>query len=669
MYINSVNPAQDELLLQLVQPPYLNKKESFKKLLVACFFALAGLQLSAQLCQGSLGDPVIKTTFGSGANPGPALNAATTNYQYVNFDCPDDGRYSVRNSTVSCFGSTWHSVTADHTGDANGYFMVVNASTLPGDFYVDTVRSLCSNTTFEFSAWIMNVLKLGVCGASIEPNITFIIEKLDGTVLQQHNTGSIGVSSVAEWKQYGFFFSLPAGVNDLIIRMKNNAPGGCGNDLLLDDITFRPCGPQIPVTLDGSNEVNKDLCQGKGGQFTFLGTVPPGYAQPIVQWQESTNNGVNWTDIAGATSTTFIKTFLPNSAIGVYNYRMTLVEASNSNISSCRIASPMLSVSINGNPIATAINDGPVCEGSNINLSASGGTNYTWSGINNFAATGANISIPNAKVEQRGMYYVEVKDALGCTDVDSTIVEVIAAPIIDLAFTDTTICEGSSIMLLSGGGTSYSWFPATSLSSVNIANPVANPIQSLEYKVTVANGNCTNSGLVKVNVLKKPVANAGTDKIIIEGQSTILNGSVAGENVNHTWSPDANMNDASLLEPVVSPVADATYILRVTSNNGCGTSSDSVKVRVYQNLKIPNAFSPNGDGIHDKWVIEALEAYPNFELTIFNRYGQKIYLANKNTQPWNGTLNNKPVPIGTYYFILDLKEGGLKRSGFVDIIR
>jgi gliding motility-associated-like protein len=68
-------------------------------------------------------------------------------------------------------------------------------------------------------------------------------------------------------------------------------------------------------------------------------------------------------------------------------------------------------------------------------------------------------------------------------------------------------------------------------------------------------------------------------------------------------------------------------------------------------------------------VIEALEAYPNFELTIFNRYGQKIYLANKSTQPWNGTLNNKPVPIGTYYFILDLKEGGLKRSGFVDIIR
>jgi len=112
----------------------------------------------SQLCQGSLGDPIVNNTFGSGSNPGPPLTAATTTYQYVANDCPNDGFYTVRNNTSSCFGNTWHSFTSDHTGDPNGYFMLVNASVQPGAFYLDTVRGLCGNTTYEFAAWIMNLI-------------------------------------------------------------------------------------------------------------------------------------------------------------------------------------------------------------------------------------------------------------------------------------------------------------------------------------------------------------------------------------------------------------------------------------------------------------------------------------------------------------------------------
>src|SRR5690349_210843 len=119
----------------------------------------------AQLCTGSLGDPVIHITFGSGNNPGPPLRAATTYYTYVSTDCPNDGSYTVRNSTSGCFGSTWYDVLLDHTpNDTNGYFMLVNASYQPGDFYVDTVKGLCGSTTYEFAAWIMNVLRPSACG-------------------------------------------------------------------------------------------------------------------------------------------------------------------------------------------------------------------------------------------------------------------------------------------------------------------------------------------------------------------------------------------------------------------------------------------------------------------------------------------------------------------------
>ena len=164
----------------------------FLRLFPLFLFFFICLQLQAQQCQGSLGDPIINYTFGSGTNPGAPLSAATTAYQYKNGDCPPDGFYTIITNTNSCFGNTWHTITADHTGNnTNGYFMLVNAKIEPIAFFIDTVRGLCSNTTFQFSAWIANVLKPSACNSNgIQPNITFSIEKLDGTVLQTFNTNN-----------------------------------------------------------------------------------------------------------------------------------------------------------------------------------------------------------------------------------------------------------------------------------------------------------------------------------------------------------------------------------------------------------------------------------------------------------------------------------------------
>src|SRR5256714_15354652 len=101
------------------------------RLLLSLITTFFGCYSYAQLCTGSLGDPVVNITFGSGPNPGSSLNAATTNYTYVNSDCPNDGMYTIINKTSACFGNTWHSVNQDHTGDSSGYFMLVNASFTP----------------------------------------------------------------------------------------------------------------------------------------------------------------------------------------------------------------------------------------------------------------------------------------------------------------------------------------------------------------------------------------------------------------------------------------------------------------------------------------------------------------------------------------------------------
>src|SRR6187549_347822 len=205
----------------------------FKTTVVFCFITFTG-NLYSQVCNGSLGDPVVNVTFGTGNNPGQPLLSATTTYNFITTSCPDDGNYTVVNSTSGCF-SSWHTIPEDHTpNDENGYMMLVNATFTPGDFYVDTVKGLCANTTYEFAAWIVNVLGPSFCMPVILPKLVFNIETTAGVVLGTYSTGDIPGSSSPVWKQYGLFFTTPPNTNNVVIRLTNTAPGGCGNDIALD---------------------------------------------------------------------------------------------------------------------------------------------------------------------------------------------------------------------------------------------------------------------------------------------------------------------------------------------------------------------------------------------------------------------------------------------------
>jgi gliding motility-associated-like protein len=108
--------------------------------------------------------------------------------------------------------------------------------------------------------------------------------------------------------------------------------------------------------------------------------------------------------------------------------------------------------------------------------------------------------------------------------------------------------------------------------------------------------------------------------------------------------------------------------LKVTSDKGC-SATDQVFIKVLKMPTIPNIFSPNGDGVHDTWKIDYLDTYPGSTVDIFNRYGQKVFHSDGYTTPWDGTVNGKPVPVGTYYYIVNPKNGRSQISGYVDVIR
>jgi gliding motility-associated-like protein len=639
------------------------------RIILIIIFVFLFENLNAQLCQGSLGDPLVNITFGAGTNPGAPLTAATTSYQYVTTDCPNDGFYTVRNNTSNCFGSSWHNLSADHTGNPNGYFMLVNASFQPSAFYIDTVKGLCGSTTFEFAAWVMNVLRNTACGSGIQPNLTFTLEKTDGTLFKTYYTNNIPSQQVPTWQQYGFFFTTPPGVFDVVLKIFNNSQGGCGNDLALDDITFRPCGPQLTSFISGYSNSTVSLCEGNTQSFTFNTTTSSGFNNPLFQWQQSAD-GINWTDISGATTTTLVRNFITSTAAGNYMYRLSAAEAGNFSSPNCRVASGALTIQVFANPVTNASGNTPLCEEGTLSLTATGGSQYQWTGVNNFFASGSIVSVANAKLVNSGKYYVLVTNAAGCFHLDSVMVAVNPKPVAATAFSEASICSGKKVQLLASGGTNYKWLPASGLSSDIIPNPVASPADTLQYMVIVANQfNCTDSAFVTINVIESPKANAGADKTIIEGSPVQLSGSVSGQDITYSWSPPININNIQSLKPVVTPPVDTDYFLTATSNAGCGVSVDAVHVFVFKDVFIPTAFTPDGDGKNDTWNIPALNAFTDIDLSVFNRYGQLVYHTKNSRQPWDGKYKGIPQPSGVYVYVIDLKLSTGIKKGTVTIIR
>ena len=621
----------------------------------------------AQLCQGSLGDPVINITFDHGANPGNPLAEAATTYTFASALCPNDGSYSVVNSTSGCFGNTWHTLNHDHTGDAGGYLMLINASFEPGDFYVANIHGLCANTTYEFAAWIVNVLKTDACdGIGVKPNLTFSIETEAGIVLQTKNTGDIPVDFSPTWKQYALSFRTPQDVNDVIVRLRNNAPGGCGNDLALDDITFRPCGPQVMVSISGANSsTTASICDDDKKMYTLKANISAGYTTPAYQWQTS-NDSINWVDIPDAITTSYNRQ--PTTA-GTYYYRLAVAEAGNIHSLNCRIASNTITFKVNTKPVSSINSNSPICEGTTLSLTASGGSTYQWQGPNNYNATGSPAIIDNVTLAASGKYFVTVASN-GCTQKDSVVVAVKPKPFAN-AGTDKNLCEGNSVTLNASGGGTYLWQPSTGLSAINISNPVASPDDSTAYIVTVTDNisSCSASDTVLINVYHKPTANAGPDKTMIEGDKTILSGIAAGESIHYYWTPGVFINDANSLQPIVNPPHDTIYTLHVESTAGCGIALDEVFIKVFKKVIVPNAFSPNKDGINDAWQLVAIEAYPDADINVFNRYGQAVFTSHGYSKLWDGTYNGNPLPVGTYYYVINLKFGLPLLKGWVAILR
>jgi gliding motility-associated-like protein len=631
---------------------------------LCCFLGLTILSLSSktfsQTCQGSLGDPVVHIDFGRGNSFfGPPLGNKT-NYIYIASGSPSDGSYTIAKSVSE--SNVWYSVPNHTPNDPDGYLMLIAASDQPGIFYETEVSTdLCPNTTYEFAAWVSNVLNF----PGIKPNLTFMILSMNDQILQTYNTGDISESPGPTWKQFGFLFATSGNVTRVKIRIINNAPGGTGNDLALDDITFRACGPSITAGINNTGQTEKTICEDENTPIT-ISTQVTGSSSLQYLWQRDSGSG--WVDLNNETSTQMI---IPAQSLppGVYQYRMVAAEPANFSSPACRTASPIVKIQVNPSPKPIVTDHQSVCIGNKITLELSGteGT-YSWTGPNNFSSTERSPIIENATLAHAGLYQVTVTSG-GCSAVAQVNVSVLPSPIAVVDQQSVSICKGASVTLQASGGTTYKWSPSEGLSATDIANPVASPSITTVYGLTVSNGACENTVYVIVNVFQEATADAGSNRAIIEGQSITLNGKVSGDHIRYFWTPSNYLDDPSKLNPIASPPQDMTYTLKVWSENGCPGSTSDVSIKVYKKLEIPNTITPNGDGINDVWNIPALESYPEAEIKIVNRYGERIFSSGSGQKSWDGKRNGVNVPVGTYYYMINLHDGQKILTGSITILR
>ncbi|KAI9432567.1 C-terminal domain of CHU protein family-domain-containing protein [Russula earlei] len=239
--------------------------------------------------------------------------------------------------------------------------------------------------------------------------------------------------------------------------------------------------------------------------------------------------------------------------------------------------------------------------------------------------------------------------------------------------TDTSVCAGATVPLAatSPAGATYQWTPATGLTNAVVNNPTATVYNNIAYTVTASLNGCTKTQTIPVTVKPGPTVDAGPDKTIVSGSSVTLEGSGSAGNI--LWSPAASLSNANIFTPLANPTTTTQYTLTVTDANNCRSSDDVLVTVLPWCVKPMKAFTPNGDGINDKWFATTGGGCTSkVSVVVYNRYGHTVY-ANENYQnDWNGTYKGETIPDATYYYAITylLIDGRtITLSGDVTILR
>ncbi|MNS30743.1 PKD domain protein [compost metagenome] len=306
-----------------------------------------------------------------------------------------------------------------------------------------------------------------------------------------------------------------------------------------------------------------------------------------------------------------------------------------------------------------------------------------------FDATGTRVAIstptntstitfnpPVATVDVNYTVRLIVKSGNTCIDSLDKVFTVKPSPDANLAPLDPVCFDVPSVTLNGGTPPSGTGIGSGEYSGIGVKNGAFYPqkagpgLHTITYTFTAANF-CKDTAQQQIRVYQSPVIDC-MDFEVKKGQSVKLDIKLLSnesDSYTYRWEPAAGLDDPNSLTPtVIAADADKTYRLIVTNKEGC-ISTCNVHVNVLPDLNIPDVITPNGDGKNDKWEIPGIEKYPDVEVYVFNRYGDKIFSSKGYVEQWDGTRDGKPVPAATYYYVIKPNKDQLKpRAGAITII-
>lgn len=261
-----------------------------------------------------------------------------------------------------------------------------------------------------------------------------------------------------------------------------------------------------------------------------------------------------------------------------------------------------------------------------------------------------------------GSYTLTIIDNFGTGCLFDSVMKIVPTIFVDaIVGRDTTFCE-KSVFLLDGsksvGGTSYKWLqlPINTVISSTLTTSVSPAAGTSTYVLIATNGACSDSDSIQVTSLALPIVDAGNYVSIPIYGTTIIGGSptaASGDTIH--WTPVIGLDNPLIANPTSSSSVTTQYTVTVIDANGC-KNIDTITVSVYPEITIPNGFSPNGDGKNDVWQIDVLNKYPDCEVEVYNRWGEKLFYSKGYSIPFNGQYKGKDLPVGTYYYVVKLNN-------------
>lgn len=540
----------------------------------------------------------------------------------------------------------------DYSGFADGDKVTAKATNL----------SSCANASDVNSNEItISIIQPQTPAVTIESNIATSCEgdAVDFSILSQNNEG---VTPIYEWFKNGSV-SLGVGttltVSDLISTDKVSlvltvvetcvtSSSVTSNEL---DVVITP--KQIP-TIEIQSSV-LPICSGESVDFSIKTQTNEG-ATPTYDWYVNNN--------LAASGLTYSSTTLVNNDVV-----FAKLNSSSTCLTSAIVSSNTIAVLVNANGTLPDLQldavKNPICQFDEVELQASSSVTNTFAWfVNGVVQAETSEVFLTSSINDGDVVKVELSSQSTCSS--QTVFKELTIGVKQIEYADISptaveICSDQGPVTLT----------VTNLSATNLVWIVdGNEIENSNsktyqastsgyYGVRIHSDACGTFNYMgsTVTVIPTPTVTAGPDLGVNQGESVTFQSEISNGDI--VWSPTTYLDDNEIEQPTASAPTTAnegTVVYKVTANDGLCTASDEMVLTIYKDLEVYNAFSPNGDGINDVWVIAGIEKFPKASIKVFNRWGAEVFSSANYETPWDGLYKGEELPSATYYYIIELND-------------